>query len=418
MPDIESAGTWRKMVAAAGLVNEDGAVGETVFGQMTQLALRHGAINLGQGAPSASPPPFLVDAVHRAMQDGFNQYAPGKGYPQLREAIARQRARDCGHEVSPDDVLVTVGATEALTASILALAPAGSDVVVLEPFYDSYAAAVAAAGATLVTVPLLPDESGRFEPDWRAFEAAMSPNTSILIVNTPHNPSGAVLTATDLERLFTAAQQADAWVVTDEVYEYLVFDGTHRSLAAIVDEPERVITISSAGKSFNATGWKTGWAIAAPEVLLAIQSVKQFLTYQGASPQQIALAEALDAGPAVPHGIRDGLEAARDVLFPAFDAIDAVTTWRPEAGYFVLVDFSAVTDEEAFALNERITRDFGVTGIPVPGLCRKGSVTAEFYRSTIRYSFCKSAEDVAEGARRITLLGKAIARGEFGDRAS
>ena len=414
MPDRMQAPLWHRMVAAAGLVRADGTVGETIFGQMTQLDAAHGAVNLGQGAPGTAAAESLVAAAGEAMRAGFNQYAPGQGHTELIEAVVEQRRREYGHVVRPEEVLVTVGATEALTASILALVPAGSEVIVFEPFYDAYPAALAAAGATMITVPVLPDAAGGFSPDWQAFDAAVSESTAAIIVNSPHNPTGAVLALEHLQRIFTAAQAADAWLITDEVYEYLVFDGAeHRALAAHVDEPERVVSVSSAGKSFNVTGWKVGWVIAAPEVREAIQGVKQFLTFTAGSPFQIAVAEALHGDSPFPAENRDSLAARRAVLLDALRAVPGLEIRTPQAGYFVLVDFAPLTDEDAFALNERITREYGFTGIPVAGLCRAGSATAEHYRSTIRYSFCKGPDDVDAAAQSIARLAAAVADGTF-----
>ncbi|WP_236864179.1 aminotransferase class I/II-fold pyridoxal phosphate-dependent enzyme [Brevibacterium daeguense] len=401
------------MAEAAGLVRADGTIGETIFGQMTQLALQHGAVNLGQGAPGTPAPDFLLEAADAAMRAGFNQYAPGQGFPELIAAVAEQREREHGHQVEPENVLITVGATEALTAAIMALVPAGSEVIVLEPFYDSYAAAIAAAGARMVTVPLLPNDAGSFAPDWQAFEAAVSPSTTAILVNTPHNPTGAVLPLEHLQRIFTAAQRADAWLITDEVYEYLVYGASHESIAAHVDEPERVVTISSAGKTFNVTGWKIGWAVAAPAVREAIQSVKQFLTFTAGSPFQPAVAQALRSRLDFPVANRDSLADRRDTLLAALRQVPGLTVREPAAGYFALVDFASITSEDALTLNERITRDFGFTGIPVASLCRAGSVTAEYYRSTIRYSFCKAPAEIEAAAERIASLGTAIAAGTF-----
>lgn len=429
MPEIMRAPLWHRMVDAAGLVRPDGTVGETIFGQMTQLAAAHGAVNLGQGAPGTAAPDSLVDAAAEAMRAGVNQYAPGQGFPELRAAIAEQRRREYGQQVDPEEVLVTVGATEALTAAILALVPPGGEVIVFEPFYDAYPAAITAAGARMITVPVLPvddstedggaDGTGGFAPDWDAFEAAVSEATAAIIVNTPHNPTGALFDLAQLQRIVAAARRADAWVITDEVYEYLVFDGAeHRALAAHVDEPERVVSVSSAGKSFNITGWKVGWVIAAPEVRAAIQGVKQFLTFTAGSPLQIAVAEALRTGSPFPAENRDSLAARRDVLLSALRRVPGVDVRTPQAGYFVLIDFAPLTAEDAFTLNERITREYGFTGIPVAALCRAGSPTAEHYRATIRYSFCKSPAEVEAATAGIARLAAAIAEGTFAPRSA
>lgn len=429
MPEIMRAPLWHRMVDAAGLVRPDGTVGETIFGQMTQLAAAHGAVNLGQGAPGTAAPDSLVDAAAEAMRAGVNQYAPGQGFPELRAAIAEQRRREYGQQVDPEEVLVTVGATEALTAAILALVPPGGEVIVFEPFYDAYPAAITAAGARMLTVPVLPvddstedggaDGTVGFAPDWDAFEAAVSEATAAIIVNTPHNPTGAVFDLAQLQRIVAAARRADAWVITDEVYEYLVFDGAeHRALAAHVDEPERVVSVSSAGKSFNITGWKVGWVIAAPEVRAAIQGVKQFLTFTAGSPLQIAVAVALRTGSPFPAENRDSLAARRDVLLSALRRLPGVDVRTPQAGYFVLVDFAPLTAEDAFTLNERITREYGFTGIPVAALCRAGSPTAEHYRATVRYSFCKSPAEVEAATAGIARLAAAIAEGTFAPRSA
>ncbi|WP_247425331.1 aminotransferase class I/II-fold pyridoxal phosphate-dependent enzyme [Brevibacterium sp. R8603A2] len=427
MPELMRAPLWHRMVDAAGLVRPDGTVGETIFGQMTQLAAAHGAVNLGQGAPGTDAPEPLVAAAADAMRAGMNQYAPGQGFPALIGAVAEQRRREYGQQVSTDEVLVTVGATEALTAAILALVPPGGEVIVFEPFYDAYPAAITAAGATMVTVPVLPVDGGfapdgradgpvdgGFAPDWEAFEAAVSESTAAIIVNTPHNPTGALFDLEQLRRIFAGAQRADAWVITDEVYEYLVFDGAeHHALAAHVDEPERVVSVSSAGKSFNITGWKVGWVVAAPEVRAAIQGVKQFLTFTAGSPLQVAVAEALRTGSPFPSENRDSLAARRGVLLAALRQVPGIDVRTPRAGYFVLVDFTPLTDEDAFALNERITREYGFTGIPVAALCRAGSPTAEHYRATIRYSFCKSPAEVEAATAGIARLARAIEDGTF-----
>lgn len=385
--------------------------GTSIFAEMTQRALAADAVNLGQGAPDSGTPPQLVEWAHEAMVAGRNQYPPFWGVPELREGIAAHQGRFHGLEVDPSEVLVTVGATEALTASILALVEPGQEVIVIEPAYDSYAAAVALAGGVVRPVALsLPG----LELDPAALEAAFSERTAMIIVNTPHNPTGALFDLEQLRRIFAGAQRADAWVITDEVYEYLVFDGAeHHALAAHVDEPERVVSVSSAGKSFNITGWKVGWVVAAPEVRAAIQGVKQFLTFTAGSPLQVAVAEALRTGSPFPSENRDSLAARRGVLLAALRQVPGIDVRTPRAGYFVLVDFAPLTDEDAFALNERITREYGFTGIPVAALCRAGSPTAEHYRATIRYSFCKSPAEVEAATAGIARLARAIEDGTF-----
>lgn len=403
MPDVMRADLWHSMADAAGLIRSDGTIGETIYGQMTALAARTGAVNLGQGAPGTAPPAELIDAAADAMREGYNQYAPGRGFPALLEAVAQQRRRDFGHEISAEDVLYTCGATEGLTAAILTLLPRGGTVLTFEPFYDGYPAAVAAAGGSLVTVPILPTDKGGFEPDWVRFDDAVGDaeaTPSIIIVNTPHNPTGFMFSAEDLARIGHAAVDADAWVLTDEVYEQLILDDArHVAPAVAMDDSSRVVTVSSAGKSWNATGWKVGWVIAEPEVLRAIQAVKQFLTFTASGPLQIGVARSLaDTSDFITEN-RASLQQRADVLVSACRAVAGIIASTPAAGYFTVVDFSALTDLDAFELNELLARQYSIVGIPVPALCRTGSPAHTAYRSSIRYSFCKSAADIDRGAQ-------------------
>ncbi|MFB9777209.1 aminotransferase class I/II-fold pyridoxal phosphate-dependent enzyme [Brevibacterium otitidis] len=408
-PDLLAAPTWHQMAQSTGLVNTDGSIRETIFGQMTALAARHDAVNLGQGSPGDPTPDFLVDAATEAMGAGINQYAPGQGHQVLIDAVAEQRRRCYGQAVSAAEVLVTIGATEGLTAAIVALVPRGGEVVVFEPFYDSYAAATVLAGAQLRTVGLVEDGAGGFTPDWEAFERTIGPQTSAIIVNTPHNPTGMVFTEEMLTRIYEAAVRHDAWVLTDEVYEYLVFgEHRHAALASIVDDPARVVSISSAGKSFNITGWKIGWTIAAPEVREAIQAVKQYFCFTGGSPLQPAVAQALNAHEDFAQATARSLEARSKILVPAFEELPGVRVSQPQGGYFTLVDFAGTTDEDAYALNERLTRDYGFTGIPGPAMCAAGTPISEAFAQTIRYSFCKGMDDTAEAAERVRAAAAAL----------
>ena len=395
---------WHRMSEAAGLISPTGEVQETIFGRMTALALSCDAVNLGQGAPGDPTPDFLVEAAHEAMRVGANQYPPPQGAPALREAIAQQRLRDWGHRVDARDVLVTTGATEALTAAIVALAPPGTDIVVLEPYYDSYAAAAALAGARLVPVGLDIDADGaRVDVDRLA--AAVTESTSIVLVNTPHNPTGMVLSQDEIVRIGALAEAADAWLLTDEVYEHLVFDGTHTAPAAVLDDP-RVVTVSSAGKTFNATGWKIGWVIASQEVLTAVRAVKQYLTFATGAPFQPAVANALTDHADFGAENARALAAKRDVLVSALREVPGMRVTPAASGYFVLADLRELAREQglpadAFALKERRSREMGVTGIPGPALCAADSPTARALESVIRYSFCRTAAEVEEAAVRL-----------------
>ncbi len=401
MPDVMRAELWHAMADAAGLIRADGSIGETIYGEMTTLAADTGSVNLGQGAPGTDAPSDLIEAATTAMREGFNQYAPGQGHHEFLAAVAEQRRRDFSQPVAEDQVLFTCGATEALTASILALLPRGGTVLTFEPFYDAYPAAVTAAGGSLVTVPILPAPDGGFAPDWNLFdEVVAASHPSIIIVNTPHNPTGFVFSAADLKRIGDAAIAADAWILTDEVYEQLVLDGgVHVPPATAVADPKRVVTVSSAGKSWNATGWKIGWVIAEPRVREAIQAVKQFLTFTSGGPLQIAVARMLAEDGGFVDENRESLRARAEVLVSACRSVPGAHASIPASGYFTVMDFSELTDLDAFAINERLAERFSLVGIPVPALCREGSAAHQAYRASIRYSFCKSPADVDRAAQ-------------------
>ncbi len=287
----------------------------TIFAEMSALAARIGAVNLGQGFPDEDGPAGMLKVAQDAIAEGVNQYPPGLGIPALRQAIAAQRLRNYGVEYDPDtEVLVTVGATEAIAASLLGLVEPGSEVLVIEPFYDSYSPVVAMAGCHRVVVPLVPDGRG-FALDVDALRAAVTPRTRALIVNSPHNPTGMVLTETELSALAALAVEHDLLVITDEVYETLVFDDrTHVPLASLPGMADRTVTISSAAKMFNATGWKIGWACGAPEVIAGVRAAKQYLTYVGGAPFQPAVAYALNHEDEWVAGLRADLQAKRDRL--------------------------------------------------------------------------------------------------------
>lgn len=385
---------------AAGLLDTDGKPTETIFGVMTKFAAEQGAVNLGQGAPGIPAPTALLDAAHRAMKDGENQYPPGQGRPDLIEAICTQREREYGHKVEPDQVLITVGATQGLTSAIMALLPRGGKLVTFEPFFDSYPAAVAMAGGEFATVPLLPAD-GSWQTDWEAFEREVE-GASIILINSPHNPTGTVFSAEALDRIYDAAERVGAWILTDEVYEHLVFDNTdYQPIAARYPDSERIVSVSSAGKAFNITGWKIGWLIATPRVRAACQAIQQYMTFSVGNPLQAALAQAIGEGWSFPKENRDVLQHNREIIVGALQDVQGLRVHVPQAGYFLLADFSQLTDKDATAVNDTLTRKVGVTGIPATALCREGSETAKRFRSFIRFSFCKSTEEVEDAAERI-----------------
>lgn len=287
----------------------------TVFAEMSALATRIGAVNLGQGFPDEDGPPKMLQAAQDAIAGGVNQYPPGPGSAPLRRAIAAQRRRHFGVDYDPEtEVLVTVGATEAIAAAVLGLVEPGSEVLLIEPFYDSYSPVVAMAGAHRVTVPLVPDGRG-FALDADALRRAVTPRTRALIINSPHNPTGAVLSATELAAIAEIAVAANLVVITDEVYEHLVFDhARHLPLAGFDGMAERTITISSAAKMFNCTGWKIGWACGPAELIAGVRAAKQYLSYVGGAPFQPAVALALDTEDAWVAALRNSLRARRDRL--------------------------------------------------------------------------------------------------------
>src|SRR4051812_26285094 len=311
--------------------------GATVFTEVSALAGRTGAVNLGQGFPDEDGPAEVLEAAAAALRDGRNQYAPLAGVPTLRAAIAEHQRRFYGLEVDPDrGVQVTFGATEAIAAALLGLCEPGDEVLALDPAYDSYAAAAALAGATLVRVPLHP-------PDWSLdpaeLAAAVSARTRVLLLNSPHNPTGRVLTRAELEAVAAVCTERDLIAVTDEVYEHLVFEAEHVPLATLDGMAERTLTISSLGKTFSVTGWKTGWATGPPELVRGVRAAKQFLTFAGGTPFQHAAAVALGLEDEWYAAFTAGMRAKRDRLCDGLAEV-GLHVLRPDGTYFanVLVD--------------------------------------------------------------------------------
>jgi N-succinyldiaminopimelate aminotransferase len=374
--------------------------GTTVFAEMSALAARTGAVNLGQGFPDTDGPQEMLDAAVAALRAGRNQYPPGPGVPELRDAVARHQHRFWDLEYDPDgEVLVTAGATEAIAASILALCEPGDEVVCFEPYYDSYAACIALAGAVRRPVTLRPGPDRRYGFDPDALRAAFSDRTRVVLVNSPHNPTGKVFTRAELDLIAHLCQARGAIAVTDEVYEHLVFtdaSGPHVPLAALPGMRDRTLRISSAAKTFSCTGWKVGWISGPGPLVSAVLRVKQFLTFVNGAPFQPAVAVALGLPGAYFEGFRAELQAKRDQLISGL--VDAgFTVLAPEGTYFVTADITALggTDgiEFCLALPERC----GVVAVP----------TQVFYddadagRRLIRFAFCKRPEVLAEAVRRI-----------------
>lgn len=376
--------------------------GTTIFAEMTALAARHGAINLSQGFPDDPGPESAHEAAARAMQDGHNQYAPLAGVPELRQAVARWAARGIGLDPHPDrEVTVTAGATEALAATFLGLINSGDEVVLFEPFYDSYRAGVALAGGVPRFVTMRP-RAGRFGFDPAELAAAFGPRTRAVVVNTPHNPTGAVLSKEELAQIADLCVRHDAIAISDEVYERLTYDPAqpHRSIAALPGMWERSVVISSLGKTFSLTGWKIGWAMAPPSLTAGVRAAHQFLTYAVATPLQHAAAGLLDHGGAhveriVAHDhamLKRFAPVLADLGFNVFD---------PAGTYFVMAGHGAVSErlglEDDVALCRWLTAEAGVAAIP----------TSAFYDDVaegsryVRFAFCKRQETIDEAVRRL-----------------
>jgi N-succinyldiaminopimelate aminotransferase len=393
------SGPWRRVGEGAGLLRPDGSIAATIFAEMSALAARSGAINLGQGFPDEDGPSEVLDAARDAISAGVNQYPPGRGTPELRSSIARHQERFYGLEVDPDtEVLVTAGATEALAASILALLEPGDDIVTFEPYYDAYAGLAALAGARLVTIPL---RWPAFVPDHADIEAAVTDRTRIILVNDPHNPTGTAFDVATQDLIVALAHRHDVVILTDEVYEHLRFDGMHMPIAARPGARERTLTVSSAGKTFNTTGWKIGWLSGPHALVTAALTVKQYLTYVNGSPFQPAIARGLDLPRERFDSIARELRGKRDVLTAGLAAAGFDVS-IPAGSYFVIADASAVGFDDAVDLCQRLPERAGVVGVPVTAFASVAR-RAE-YRSLVRFAFCKRLDVLEEASSRLAAL--------------
>jgi N-succinyldiaminopimelate aminotransferase len=365
-------------------------LGTTIFTEMTALAERTGAINLGQGFPDTDGPPEVIEAAVAALRGGKNQYAPLPGVPPLREAVRAHQRRF--YDLEPEDVLVTFGATEAIAAALLALCHPGDEVIVLEPYYDSYAACIAFAGAARRPVTLRPPDFA-LDPD--ALRAAVGPKARVLLLNTPHNPTGRVLSQAELEAVGAVCVEHDLVCVSDEVYEHLVYEGRHIPVATLPGMAERTLSVSSVGKSFSFTGWKIGWCSGPESLVAATRMVKQYLTFAGGTPLQHAAAAALGLGSTYTDELARQLRTRRDRLCEGLAAA-GLEPLLPAGTYFVNADVG--TDAVAFCagLPERC----GVVALP----------TSVFYddkdaaRTLVRFAFCKREEVIDEASRRLAGL--------------
>jgi N-succinyldiaminopimelate aminotransferase len=373
----------------------------TIFAEMTALAQRTGAVNLGQGFPDTDGPLGMLAAAKDAIDAGVNQYPPGPGMPVLREAIVEHRARYGTHYDPDTEVLVTVGATEAIAAALLALVEPGDDVVLIEPYYDSYAASVALAGATRRTVGLVEDPvTGRLGLDVAALRAAIGPRTRALLLNSPHNPTGTVLNRDELTAVAQLCVEHDLIAITDEVYEHLVFDSAeHIPLVTLPGMAERTLAISSAGKTFNCTGWKIGWVCGPAELVGAVRAAKQFLTFVGGAPFQPAVAYALRNELEWVEGLRTSLQTKRSRL--AEGLAEAGFAMRPSEGtYFITADVRPLGFTDGAELCRALPAKIGVAGVPVQVFTDH----PDQWRHLVRFAFCKKDEVLDEALRRLHKL--------------
>lgn len=379
--------------------------GATIFAEMSALAVQHDAINLGQGFPDEDGPASMLDAAQQAIRSGLNQYPPGLGVPELRRAIAADRLARYGEELDPDtQVLVTVGATEAIAGAVLGLVEPGSEVILIEPYYDSYAAVVAMAGAVRVPVPLVPDGAG-FALDTDALAAAITPRTAALIINSPHNPTGKVFTDSELARVAALAVEHDLLVISDEVYERLLFDGrTQTPMASLPGMADRTVTISSAAKTFNCTGWKIGWACGTPELITGVRAAKQFLSYVGGAPFQPAVAVALDTEQAWVKNLRESLQRRRDRLAEALTGL-GFEVHSSHGGYFVCADPRPLGFSDSAELCRRLPETVGVAAVPVSAFCDPNTDTADQWNHLVRFTFAKRDAVIDEAISRLARLG-------------
>lgn len=367
----------------------------TIFTTMSSLAVRTGAVNLGQGFPDADGPPAVVERAVQALREGANQYAPGSGIPELRAAIAAHQLRHYDLELDPDhEVVVTTGATEGIAAALLGLVNPGEEVVVLEPYYDSYLAMIRMAGGVRRPVTLrAPDY--RLDPD--ALRAAITERTSVLLINTPHNPTGSVLTREELQVVADIAIEHDLVVVTDEVYEHLVFDGrSHIPLATLPGMFERTVTLSSAGKMFSFTGWKIGWASGPRELVGAVLGAKQWLSFSSGSPLQPAVAHALDHEAGFYDELTTSLRERRDQLCAGLGELD-IEVRVPEGTYFVTTDVSRLGWSDGMDFCLALPERAGVVAIPAQAFYDDLSEG----RHMVRWAFCKDAAIIDDGLDRL-----------------
>ena len=374
-----------------------GGFGQTIFTEMSLLAAKHGAVNLGQGFPDFDGPDFVKHAAIDAINAGRGQYARMFGIPELNRAIAAHWQKRFDQAIDPDrEVTVTSGCTEAIAATLIGLINPGDEVIVFEPFYDSYPACIAMAGATMRAVTLSPP---RFVFDETQLRRAFTDRTRAILINTPHNPTGKVFSRRELELIASLCIEHDCIAITDEVYEHLVFEGEHIPLATLPGMAERTVTLSSLGKTFSLTGWKVGWAITTPDLTSGVRAAHQFLTFATATPLQHGAVAALRAPDSYYREFIDGYRRKRDLLVHGLSRV-GFTVFPPAGTYFIMADHSGFGFADDVAFCRHLVEQVKVAAIP----------PSSFYtdpakgRSLVRFAFCKTGETLREGIRRLEAL--------------
>ncbi len=390
---------WQRTAQGANLLGPDGSLRVTIFEEITTLATRHQAINLGQGFPDEDGPAELSRLAQEAIANGNNQYAPGKGILDLRQAVAEHQDRFYGIALDPEtEVIITTGATEAIAAAVLALTGPGDEVLTFEPFYDSYGAMIGLSGAKHTTAALLAPD---FLPDLAALEKSFSPRTKMVILNNPHNPTGTMFPEPVLAEVVRLAIKYDAVILTDEVYEHLTFGPRHIPVATLPGAAERTLTISSAGKTFSFTGWKIGWLSGPAELVAAARTVKQFLSYSSGTPFQGAIAAGLRMDRSFFTDAAATLAGKRDILAQGLRAA-GLDVYLPQGTYFINADTQKLGITDATALARRLPELIGVAAIPVPVFCHPEG--ARRTRSLLRFAFCKQVPLLEQAAERLATL--------------
>ncbi|GAA5226938.1 aminotransferase class I/II-fold pyridoxal phosphate-dependent enzyme [Paeniglutamicibacter antarcticus] len=396
---------WQRTAAGANLLSDQGDLGVTIFEEITALALQHDAINLGQGFPDTDGPQMFKDIAAAGVTGRLNQYAPGSGIFPLRKAIAQHQERFYGLDVDPEsEVVVTTGATEAIAAAILAFVNVGDEVLSFEPFYDSYGAAIGLSGGVHKTVALnAPD----FQPNITELRGAFNERTRMVVLNNPHNPTGTTFGKELLAEIVTLAKRHDCLIVSDEVYEHLTFGVDHIPIACLPGAWERTITISSVGKTFSFTGWKVGWATGPANLIAAVRTVKQFLSYSSGTAFQPAVAQTLGSEARFFTDFARDLGERSEVLAGGLEA-SGMRVYRPQGAYFIVADVAPLGFDNALDLARQMPETVGVAGIPLSVFCHEEG--ARRTRTLMRFAFCKKPELLIEASRRLSTLTSKLGR--------